>query len=381
MGPAVSTLIHDVSTMLFDRNFSQDDVTQQLPLFHSAKFPYISLNESPSYSDEPSMSSSIIQTPLVKEDATLYKQNVSEIASKIIPKRAWSGYHLFQLANMKGDPSQPPRIIKTPRFRSTGHKLASNLNTVNSSAPSLSSTTSQQTKPLLIIENTIDTEKGKEPAEMEQLISMMKNHKVSDDTASFDFNFGLNNNNKPLTPIPSPQSATTSFIPSPEFKFSFSASIPNTNHHYTYGYSTNTTIPNEEEDEYDDDEGTENHLNNDTLYISERKILPLPKPRWKRHQDKSTTTIAIRTQDGSTNYPFNRVQDANNTSHLFNRIPSSNITLNEDMSNIKKMKCSAGNKVISNKQRQKVDNKRKERNWQDNVSSSSTTAEVTEIPI
>ncbi|KAI9476344.1 MAG: hypothetical protein EXX96DRAFT_576836 [Benjaminiella poitrasii] len=305
MGPAVSTLLHgdhrkkksanqsndsthesDVSTAVFDRKKnSQDDVTHQLPLFNSSKFPYISSNESPSYSDEPSMSSSIIEAPLVKEDAAPFKQNVSDIASKIIPKRAWSGYHLFQLTNMKGDPSQPPRIIKTPRFRSTGHKLPSSLNTINTSAPLLVSSASshssapqptpQQTQPLLIIDNTMDTEKGKEPVEMEQLIFMMKNHKVSDDTASFDFNFGLNNN-KPLTPIPSPQSATsstTSFIPSPEFKFSFSATIPNANNPPS-GYINPTTIittnqeedEEEEEDEYDDNNRSNVATNNHYHY-------------------------------------------------------------------------------------------------------------------
>ncbi|KAI9476343.1 MAG: hypothetical protein EXX96DRAFT_576832 [Benjaminiella poitrasii] len=58
-------------------------------------------------------------------------------------------------------------------------------------------------------------------------------------------------------------------------------------------------------------------------------------------------------------------------------ITSTAANSNDDTGNIKKMRCSTANiKSISNKQRHKVDNKRKERNWQDNFT---TTAEVTEV--
>lgn len=75
------------------------------------------------------------------------------------------------------------------------------------------------------------TTKQEEPAEIEQLIDMMRNHKVSDDTSSFHFNFGSDTSTtkdfKPLTPKTSPQPTVIkpSFTFSPEFQFSFSANV------------------------------------------------------------------------------------------------------------------------------------------------------------
>lgn len=73
--------------------------------------------------------------------------------------------------------------------------------------------------------------KHEEPAEIEQLINMMRNHKVSDETSSFHFNFGSDTKDfKPLTPKTSPQpSKSTTFTLSPEFQFSFSANVRSDN--------------------------------------------------------------------------------------------------------------------------------------------------------
>ncbi|KAI9359827.1 hypothetical protein BD770DRAFT_54102 [Pilaira anomala] len=97
---------------------NQDDVTRSSP---QSLFPSKTCAKSPSNSDEPSMSSSIIETTSVKEESNKVNQNVAgkqRLASKIIPKRAWSGYHLFQLTNMRGERiSSSPRVIRSPKIR------------------------------------------------------------------------------------------------------------------------------------------------------------------------------------------------------------------------------------------------------------------------
>lgn len=52
----------------------QDDDVTQSPL---SLFPYMTSANSPSNSDEPSMSSSIIETTLVQEESHLLNQNVA----------------------------------------------------------------------------------------------------------------------------------------------------------------------------------------------------------------------------------------------------------------------------------------------------------------
>lgn len=185
-----------------------------------------------------------------------------EKVASVIPKRAWSGYHLFHLSNMKG--GSTPRIIRTPRIRT----------------------------------------KVKREEDMDQLITMMKNHTVSDDSP-FDFNF-----TKPLTPQHSPQKKA-------EFKFSFT--MPQ----HTY-YKEQVIEQESQQKDYDE-------------RVSNRKILPLPKPRLKKP---------------SNNIPL----PANNNTIVFNT--SSTITDKTiiDRDNKKKMKCSDS---------LKTDNKRKERNWKD----------------
>lgn len=136
---------------------------------------------------------------------------------------------------------------------------------------------------------------------MDQLITMMKNHTVSDDSP-FDFNF-----TKPLTPQHSPQAKK------PEFKFSFTA--PHN------GYTQEQVYEQEEKQKQYDDR------------LSNRRILPLPKPRLLK-----SSNIPL---PANNNIVFNTTMDTN--------------TIDRD--NKKKMKCSDSLKTI--------DNKRKERNWKD----------------
>lgn len=140
---------------------------------------------------------------------------------------------------------------------------------------------------------------------MDQLITMMKNHTVSDNTGDFDFNF-----TKPLTPQQSPQKK-------PEFKFSFT--VPQ------HGYLQEQVYEQQsKQKEYDE-------------RVSNRKILPLPKPRLLK----------------SSNIPL----PANNNM-VFNT-PTITDPTTIDRDNKKKMKCSES---------LKTDNKRKERNWKDSPS-------------
>lgn len=185
-----------------------------------------------------------------------------EADSNIIPKRAWSGYHLFQLSNIKEN--SPARIIRTPKVRN----------------------------------------KVKREEDMDQLITMMKNHTVSDNTGGFDFNF-----TKPLTPQNSPQKKA-------EFKFSFT--VPQ------HGYLQEQVYEQQsKQKEYDE-------------RVSNRKILPLPKPRLLK-----SSNIPL---PASNNMVFNTATTTDPTSI--------------DRDNKKKMKCSDS---------LKTDNKRKERNWKDST--------------
>ncbi|GAA5799178.1 hypothetical protein HPULCUR_004588 [Helicostylum pulchrum] len=302
---------------------TEDDVTPQ------SLFPYTTSANSPSNSDEPSMSSSIIETSSVKEETHKGTRHVSGLASKIIPKRAWSGYHLFQLTNMRGERiHSSPRVIRSPKIRPKSNTMDS--------------------------PNTTNT--GEE--DIDQLITMMKNHKVSDDSP-FDFNF---NNAKPLTPQPSPQQIpatttnSTTFTPSSEFKFSFSANIPPTTASSTTAFTADTItnepnyikvreiyreVDREEDEEEDDEEEEEEQGEQDepkaeqdqNLYdphLNRRKILPLPKPRLKKSSNIPTTTV--------TNNNHNTLTETTTIPDL-------------------------DNKSIDD---QKPDNKRKERNWRDN---------------
>lgn len=233
-----------------------------------------------------------------------------------------------------------PRVIRSPKIRPKS-------NTVESS-------------------NTTNT--GEE--DIDQLITMMKNHKVSDDSP-FDFNF--NNQAKPLTPQPSPQpipatttSATsTTFTPSPEFKFSFSANIPPPANasSSTTAFTAATNEPNyvkvreiyrevdREEDEEDDDDDEEEEEQGEQEepkaeqdqkqydpHLNHRRILPLPKPRLKKSGNIPTTTVI--NNNHTTTTTLTETTTIPDTMHLD--------------------KCTDD---------QKPDNKRKERNWKDNFTS------------
>lgn len=233
-----------------------DDVTES-PLHitsHNRLLPNMNSEDFPSIADEPSMSSSIIETTVLNQEHNINEQhNVTgkysgqtlansptryffdfvpyssswlvDIATKIkIPKRAWSAYHLFHFSDSLKNNSiiNSPKLIKSPRI------------------PPKTKDISEEE------DDDEDEEEDDEPVEMEQLIAMMRNHKVSDETSSFNFNFGIgkanNSNNKNLSiaspppPPPSPASQSSNrsnnWSPSPEFKFSFSANIPQKNHNY-----------------------------------------------------------------------------------------------------------------------------------------------------
>ncbi|CAO0799491.1 unnamed protein product [Mucor circinelloides] len=345
----------------------------------------------PSIADEPSMSSSIIETTVLNQEHNINEQhNVTgkysgqtlansptryffdfvpyssswlvDIATKIkIPKRAWSAYHLFHFSDSLKNNSiiNSPKLIKSPRI------------------PPKTKDISEEE------DDDEDEEEDDEPVEMEQLIAMMRNHKVSDETSSFNFNFGIgkanNSNNKNLSiaspppPPPSPASQSSSrsnnWSPSPEFKFSFSANIPQKNHNYVDHYA--------EEDDLEFFQGSQQQQRNQTAnnsdhhhQIAHRKILPMPKPRWKKSSDSDSDSIKSRSSNNSNH------SNTNNSIKMFN-IPAVNENVEnktDQRDNSKKLKSSPnGESVI---QHPVVDNKRKERNWKDHFS---TTAEVTEI--
>lgn len=238
-----------------------DDVTlSPLNISSHRRLPNMKSEDFPSITEEPSMSSSIIETTVLNQNHNINEQHNAtgkcfdqtpaksqmrcfftlvhfliiwalfvDITTKIkIPKRAWSAYHLFHFSdNMKNNSIiNSPKLIKSPRIR-----------------PKTKDISEEE-------DEDEDEEEEDEPVEMEQLIAMMRNHKVSDETSSFNFNFGTgktNNSNRTLSvapppppppPPPSPASQSSSsrsnnnWSPSPEFKFSFSANIPQKNHNY-----------------------------------------------------------------------------------------------------------------------------------------------------
>ncbi|KAI8985811.1 hypothetical protein BDB01DRAFT_786404 [Pilobolus umbonatus] len=259
----------------------QDDVTQA-PL---RVFPFKCAAECPSHSDEPSMSSIVATT--LKDDSSNVNHNGIN-TSKMIPKRSWSGYQLFHLTNSKGDRiSTSPRLIRSPKIRPNNSK---NLISKKSISSVLSEPVDIKTdtlpRPLfkgdhLGFFSYSEDDKNKESnSDMEQLITMMRNHKVSDDPPAFNFSFEppkAKNNNK----------LSSRFIPPPEFQFSLSTNIPQSNHIHSC-----TT-----EEEHHSPEDSFNHLQH-------RRILPLPKPRWKR----SSTTIP-------STWPWKDAADEENKQH------------------------------------------------------------------
>ncbi|KAI8060387.1 uncharacterized protein B0P05DRAFT_557947 [Gilbertella persicaria] len=158
--------------------------------------------------------------------------------------------------------------------------------------------------------------------EMEQLITMMQNHKVSEDTALFDFK-------APTTRIIPNHNNTSRFMPFSEFKFSFEANITHTNG--TRSYSSSSS-----------DSSDSQHIQNDMEFMDtkpqhliNRKILPLPKIRWKTQSTENIKPVSLDT-------------------NLF-RLPTSADT-STHREKAKKMKCSDNSS-----------HKRKERNWKDHL--------------
>ncbi|GAN08531.1 hypothetical protein MAM1_0209c08045 [Mucor ambiguus] len=367
-----------LSKILFNKRNGRrgvDDVTESpLDINSHRRLPNMKSEDFPSITDEPSMSSSIIETTVLNQDHNINEQhNVTDITTKIkIPKRAWSAYHLFHFSdNLKNNSIiNSPKFIKTPRIR-----------------PKTKDISEEEDED----EDEEEDEEDDEPVEMEQLIAMMRNHKVSDETSSFNFSFGTgktnsSNNNtmlsiashapSPPPPPPSPASQSSSrsnnnWSPSPEFKFSFSANIPQKNHNYVDYYA--------EEDDMELFQGNQQQQRSQTAsstdhhhHIAHRKILPMPKPRWKRSSDSDSDSIKSKSSTNS-NY-----SSTNNNTKMFN-IPAVNETVEskaDQRDNSKKLKSSPSLNGAGTIQHPVVDNKRKERNWKDHFNA---TAEVAEF--
>ncbi|CAO3616620.1 unnamed protein product [Mucor hiemalis] len=198
--------------------------------------------------------------------------------------------------------------------------------------------------------------------DIEQLITMMKNHRVSDDnstittspilnTCDFNFSNGNSSSNKLLTPQHTPPSTTLNSLP--EFKFSFPAH--NTNHIPLKVNSNSILKLRKPPSEVIEDTETNARIN-------ARKILPLPKPRIRKWEENSIhTTTATTTTTTTTN---NNIPSSKSNSLVFRSSITTTTTTKEDATSIdrdnskKKLKCSKDTVVM-------VDNKRKERNWKD----------------
>lgn len=136
-------------------------------------------------------------------------------------------------------------------------------------------------------------------------------------------------------------------------------------------------MDNHYEDDYDYEEDQkqlqqqQNGSNTLNQHLTNRKILPLPKPRWKRtnitnsKQDNTPRTLPLPPPTPPPPAPSTLDSFASSSS-------CSNLT-NDNRDTAKKMKWSGDSTVEEVKQ---VDNKRKERNWKDNFV---TTAEITEV--
>ena len=191
-------------------------------------------------------------------------------------------------------------------------------------------------KRLFSPKNEMNTIYNNTTDDIEQLITMMKNHRVSDDICSnskatrFDFNFGGKTNL--FT-----QQSTASTLPStlntlPQFKFSFPLNIPQQEQQMIPRPNTPSPSP-----------PPPSHHTINPPNINGRKILPLPKPRVQRIQGNHTPPS-----------PPN---------HIKFHTPTDKSSADRD--NKKKLKCS---EEPSTTTEEEITNKRKERNWKDTFS-------------
>ncbi|KAG2190628.1 hypothetical protein INT46_009327 [Mucor plumbeus] len=333
-----------LSTLSFNKRNQEgdvvDDVTESPLIIGSyRRLPNMNSEDSPSITDEPSMSSSIIEATVLNQKHNINQQhNVNN--------------------NLKNNTIiNSPKLIKSPRIRPKAKEISEEE------------------------EDDEDEEEDDEPVEMEQLITMMRNHKVSDETSSFNFNFGTgnnNNNNKTLSippspPLPSPSSQSSSrsnWTPSPEFKFSFSANIPQKNHSYADHY-----IEQEELDFFQGSQQQQNQTANNSdhhYHMIHRKILPMPKPRWKKFSDNDSGGESMKLK---TTHNNNNNNNSSSNNKIFNIPVVNEVAENkvDQRDNSKKLKSSPNG--ISIIQHPIVDNKRKERNWKDHFGSTADVAE------
>ncbi|KAG1453419.1 hypothetical protein G6F56_007579 [Rhizopus delemar] len=227
----------------------EDDVTQS-PI--DSFFPIINTAEAPSNCPE-AMSSSIVETtnPL-KDDVLKPSKNTSNtigFASKIMPKRPWSNYQLFPL-NSSASPisDSKARMIRSPRIQPKENKGGeTNRNQASRGRIKFVEPVKHESAQ----KGSQLEELSKQNSDIDQLITMMQNHKVSDD----------NNNHGSL------DFSRNTFVPSSEFQFSF----PTTPSQYA-----SPVISNEEEEEEEDEDYQFKYDS-----IKNRKILPLPKRKSK----------------------------------------------------------------------------------------------------
>ncbi|KAI9269930.1 hypothetical protein BY458DRAFT_182536 [Sporodiniella umbellata] len=217
-------------------------------------FPIMNTAEAPSNCPE-AMSSSIIETthPL-KEGVLKPSKNANStlgLASKIIPKRPWSNYQLFPLHSLSRPISDSKaRMIRSPRVQPKENKGGeTNRNQTKEKVKLVESSQHEA----ISSEDSIE-ELSKQNSDIDQLIAMMQNHKVSDENGTLDF-------------------SRNAFVPSSEFQFSF----PTTPSQFASPVTLNVD---EDEEEYQDQFKYD--------MVKNRKILPLPKRKLKHSPDTAT---------------------------------------------------------------------------------------------
>ncbi|KAI8146387.1 hypothetical protein BJV82DRAFT_601576 [Fennellomyces sp. T-0311] len=222
-----------------------------------------------------------------------------------LPKRTWNGYGLVSYSHRKGDPPKKSSSDRNSDIAQNREELQEEL---------ISMLTASEEA--LENKDTI--------AKIDNLIALMKAHKLSDDpipsntavsscsssssssSSSFDFNFEKYDG-FPQIPL---DKTVNKPIPLTDFQFSFASNIPPnrtrtyTRRHrarrsleYTPHPLSQTTYPEARHDD-DDDDDYESDIDiieaqllrssspSQHEHILHRKILPLPKPRWMRKQQQ-----------------------------------------------------------------------------------------------
>ncbi|KAG0170692.1 hypothetical protein DFQ30_002126 [Apophysomyces sp. BC1015] len=231
--------------------------------------------------DAPSMSS-LVETTGKDDHSASAVQTISGrgLNTGVLPKRPWSGYSLVNFTTKGSNPSTGhQRLIRSPKIRPKPNNIGApalprhvskrNLTESTSFAGDDSSAAIPAKEPdaqqglhdfisLLAANHTVkednDTLTNVNNPEIDDLITMMKAHNVSDDNfthgkydpqpcripTSFNFSFGdkpksypSSNASEPPSMIPSSSISTSrnsaqslpSFIPSSDFQFSFSANL------------------------------------------------------------------------------------------------------------------------------------------------------------